>query len=91
MAGEVEDTSGIAVWCGLDVGKEEHHACALGAHGARLFDKPLPQDEAKLREVFTSLQAHGTVLVVVDQPNAVGALAVVAARDCGCQVAYLWM
>ncbi|WP_171042495.1 IS110 family transposase [Sinomonas gamaensis] len=83
------DTSGIAVWCGLDVGKEEHHACALAADGTRLFDKPLPQDEAKLREVFTSLQAHGTVLVVVDQPNTIGALAIAVARDCGCQVAYL--
>lgn len=83
------DTSGIAVWCGLDVGKEEHHACALAADGTRLFDKPLPQDEGRLREVFTGLQSHGTVLVVVDQPNTIGALAVAVARDCGCKVAYL--
>ena len=89
MAGEVVDTSGIAVWCGLDVSKEEHHACALAADGRRLFDKPLPQDESGLREVFAGLQAHGTVLVVVDQPNTIGALAVAVAKDCGCRVGYL--
>ena len=89
MAGEVVDTSGIAVWCGLDVGKEEHHACALAADGRRLFDKALPQDEERLREVFAGLQAHGAVLVVLDQPNTIGALAVAVARDCGCRVGYL--
>ena len=89
MAEELVDTSGIAVWCGLDVGKEAHHACALAADGRRLFDKALPQDEGKLREVFTGLQAHGAVLVVVDQPNTIGALAVAVARDCGCRVGYL--
>ena len=55
MAEELVDTSGIAVWCGLDVGKEEHHACALAADGRRLFDKALPQDEGRLREVFAAL------------------------------------
>lgn len=85
----VVDTSMIAVWCGLDVGKEEHHACALASDGRRLYDKALPQDEEKLRKLFTSLQEHGMVLVVVDQPNTIGALAVAVARDCGCQVAYL--
>jgi hypothetical protein len=29
----------------------------------------LPQDEAPLRELFTGLQQHGRVLVIVDQPN----------------------
>lgn len=89
MAEQLIETTDIAVWCGLDVGKEEHHACALGRAGNRLFDKPLPQDETKLREVFTSLQQHGPVLVVVDQPNTIGALAVAVARDVGCEVAYL--
>lgn len=77
------------MWCGLDVGKEEHHACALDANGKRLFDKPLPQDERKLRDLFTGLQQHGRVLMIVDQPNTIGALAVALARDVGCEVAYL--
>lgn len=74
---------------GLDVGKTGHHACALGSDGNRLFDKPLPQDEAQLRELFTSLQAQGNVLMVVDQPNTIGALPIAVARDAGCAVAYL--
>ncbi len=89
MAEQLIDTTDIHVWCGLDVGKEEHHACALDPAGSRLSDKPLPQDEAQLREVFTELQKHGNVLVVVDQPKTIGALAVAVARDAGCQVAYL--
>lgn len=88
-AEQLIDTACISVWCGLDVGKEEHHACALDASGRRLFDKPLPQDEAMLRDVFIGLQAHGRVLLIVDQPNTIGALSVAVARDVGCEVAYL--
>jgi transposase len=80
---------GFDVYCGLDVGKSEHHATALDRAGQRLFDRPLPQDEAKLRELFSGLQQHGKVLMVVDQPNTIGALPVAVARDCGCEVAYL--
>lgn len=46
-----------AVFLGLDVGKETHHACGLDPDGQRVHDKPLPQDEAKLRELFTRLTA----------------------------------
>jgi len=49
----------------------------------------LTQDETKLRELFTQLQNHGEVLMVVDQPNTIGALPIAVARDCGCSVAYL--
>lgn len=77
------------VFLGLDVGKEEHHACALDHNGQRLHDKPLPQDESRLRELFTRLSDHGQVLVVVDQPASIGALAVVVARTMGIEVAYL--
>ena len=80
---------GYEVYCGLDVGKSEHHAAALNAEGERVFDKPLPQDEARLRELFLGLQQHGRVLVIVDQPNTIGALPIAVARDCSCTVAYL--
>jgi len=72
---------GFDVYCGLDVGKSEHHATALNRAGERLFDKPLPQDEARLRELFTTLPQHGKVLMVVDQPNTIGALPVAVDRD----------
>jgi hypothetical protein len=42
---------------------------ALTPSGTRVYDKKLPNAEARLRELFTTLQAkHGTVLVIVDQP-----------------------
>lgn len=77
------------VYCGLNVGKSEHHATTLTPAGERIFDKALPQDEAPLRELFTSLSQHGRVLMIVDQPNTIGALPIAVARDCGCEVAYL--
>ena len=77
------------VWLGLDVGKGEHHACALDRAGKRVHDKPLPQDEARLRALFDSLAVHGPVLVIVDQPASIGALPVAVARAAGLDVAYL--
>jgi Transposase len=79
----------FAVWCGLDVGKQDHHACALDAGGKRLFDAPLPQDQKRLEELFSELTAHGPVLVIVDQSNTIGALAIAVARSMDIQVAYL--
>lgn len=78
-----------AVYLGLDVGKEEHHACGLNPDGERVHDKALPQDEGKLRALFDKLSRHGLVLVVVDQPATIGALPVTVARDAGVDVAYL--
>ena len=75
--------------CGLDVGKQTHHACALDAHGGRVFDKELLKDQKGLEELFTKLQVHGLVLVVVDQPNTTGALPIAVARSMGIEVAYL--
>ncbi|WP_406411327.1 IS110 family transposase [Streptomyces sp. NBC_01614] len=84
------DETGVGVYLGLDVGKGEHHATAVNLAGKKVFDKPLPNNEPKLRELFDKLRAkHGTVLVVVDQPASIGALPLAVARDAGCQVAYL--
>lgn len=82
-------TGGYAVYCGVDVGKSEHHACALAPDGQRLYDRPLPNDQAALVEVLTGLQVHGRVLVVVDQPAAIGALVIAVARSLGIDVGYL--
>ncbi|MQA32132.1 IS110 family transposase, partial [Modestobacter roseus] len=54
---------GYAIFCGLDVGKGTHHAVALDPDGKRLHDGALPQDEQRLRQLFTGLQVHGDVLV----------------------------
>ncbi|SED90252.1 Transposase IS116/IS110/IS902 family protein [Streptomyces sp. 3213] len=79
----------IAVFCALDVGKSEHHGTALLADGRKTFDKPLPNNEPQLRDLFARLQRKGRVLVVVDQPASIGALPVAVARASGCEVAYL--
>ena len=78
-----------AVYCGLDVGKQAHHACALDPAGNRVFDAELPQDETRLRTLFAQLLTHGPVLVVVDQPNTIGALPIAVARAMNIDVAYL--
>lgn len=78
-----------AVFLGLDVGKEEHHACGLAPDGRRVHDRPLPQSEARIREVLQTLANQGRVLVVVDQPASIGALAVTVARSLAIDVAYL--
>ncbi|MGH3621309.1 MAG: IS110 family transposase [Sciscionella sp.] len=83
------EVSEYRVFCGLDVGKAEHHACALDPSGKRLHDKPLPNDQAALIEVFDRLSIQGRVLVIVDQPASIGALPIAVARSLGIDVAYL--
>lgn len=82
-------TGTVDVTIGLDVRKTAHHACAMLETDEIIYDKPLPQDEDQLRKVFTDLQQHGTVLMVVDQPNTIGALPIAVARYVGCLVGYL--
>ena len=79
----------IDIFLGLDVSRSEHHACALNRDGNKVFDKSLPQLESKLAGGFHQLQARGTVLVIVDQPNTIGTLPIAVARDCVCEVGYL--
>ena len=83
------DIEDIEVFIGIDVGKSEHWATALSRDGRKVFDRALPNDEDRLREVYQRLQAKGQVLVVVDQPATIGALAVAVAQDMGITVGYL--
>ena len=87
-AGEM-DIGDIEVFIGIDVGKSEHWATALSRDGQKVLDKALPNDEDRLREVYQRLQAKGQVLVVVDQPATIGALAVAVAQEAGFTVGYL--
>lgn len=79
----------VDVFIGIDVGKTDHHAVAIDRAGKKLMDKPLPQDEAKLRALINKVTGHGRVLVVVDQPATIGALPVAVAEDMGVMVGYL--
>jgi len=56
---------------------------ALAPSGKKLHDKALPNDEQRLRALFTQLAEHGRVLMVVDQPVSIGALPVAVARRGG--------
>ncbi|MGP5666589.1 IS110 family transposase, partial [Glutamicibacter arilaitensis] len=82
-------TTDIEIFLGLDVGKTDHWACAVTQDGTKIWNKTLPNDEAKLTAVYQKLLALGHVLVVVDQPATIGALAVAVAQHLGIPVAYL--
>lgn len=77
------------VFIGLDVGKGELHAVALDRAGKKLFDKALPNDEVRLREILASLNKHGSTLLVVDQSATIGALPVAVAQAAGVTLGYL--
>ncbi|SDN94964.1 Transposase [Actinomyces ruminicola] len=62
---------------------------ALTTGGKKVFDKALPNSESRLREVYEHLGEHGRLLVVVDQPATIGALAVAVAQAMGITVGYL--
>lgn len=88
MAWDLQD---FALFIGLDVGKAEHHATALTRTSEKVYDKALPNDETKLRQLLTELtDSHGRALLVVDQPATIGALPVAVAKETPeVEVAYL--
>ena len=61
------------------VGKAEHWATALSQEGRKVLDRTLPNDEERLRALYKKLADHGNLLVVVDQPATIGALALALA------------
>ena len=69
--------------------RSEHWATALSRDGQKVLDKALPNDEERLRALYKKLADHGNLLVVVDQPATIGALAVAVAQDMGITVGYL--
>ncbi len=85
----IENYESADVFVGVDVGKGGHHAVAYDRAGKVLFDKALPNDETKLREVIRKLKKHGQVLFVVDQPATIGALPVAVAQAESVLVGYL--
>ncbi len=49
------DAADVVVGVGVDVGKGQHHAVALDRSGKRLYNKALPNDEAKLCALIAEL------------------------------------
>ena len=82
-------TEDIQIFLGRDVAKTDHWAYAVIQDGTKIWNKTLPNDETKLAAVHQELLAQGQILVVVDQPATIGALAVAIAQNLGIPVAYL--
>ena len=61
----------------------------MSRQGRKVLDRALPNDEERLRALYKKLADHGNLLVVVDQPATIGALAVAVAQDMGITVGYL--
>ena len=64
------DIEDIDVFISIDVSKTDHWATdhwamALSRDGRKVLDKPLPNDEARLRSLYGKLADHGNLLVVV--------------------------
>ena len=89
MESDIAGYDDVDVFVGVDVGKGEHHAVAIDRRGKRLFDRALPNDEARLRQLIGELKEHGRVLFVVDQPATIGALPIAVAHAEGVLVGYL--
>ncbi|SCK53032.1 hypothetical protein YW7DRAFT_04841 [Streptomyces sp. AmelKG-E11A] len=45
----MSDIEGVGVFLGMDVGKTAHHGHGLTPAGKKVFDKPMPNSEPKLR------------------------------------------
>ncbi len=60
---------------GLDVGKSDHHAVGLDNQGGASVRRSPAQRRNPITGVFDQRARHGPILIVVDQPNTIGALA----------------
>lgn len=79
----------FAVFVGVDIGKERHHAVALDRQGSTIADQVVANDEAALRALLTPLLAEGPVLLAVDLATTLGAMPVTVAQAMGVTVGYL--
>jgi transposase len=80
---------GYDVYAGIDVGKFFHHIYAIDRDGEVLADRRIEQDEGDITRALEALAGRGGTLVVVDQPNNIGALTLACAKRAGCDRAYM--
>lgn len=72
------------VFLGIDVGKSNHHATAVNHDGQVVYDKLLPQSQPTIQELLKDPVAiRGELLVVVDQPEIIGALVIRSLNSSG--------
>ena len=82
--------TGIDVFVGIDMAKQDHYAQAISRDGAELFKRPVLNDEATIVRLINDARAHGTqVAFVVDQPASGAQLLLSLATAHGIPVAYV--
>lgn len=79
----------LDVFVGLDVGKSEHHATLVAAGGEVIAAQAVRNEQSALEALLERATAHGSPVLVVDQPGSIAALALAVCRDHGVPVAYL--
>lgn len=78
------------VYCGVDVGKYQHHFTALaGPERTKAVCRTVRQDEGGIRRTLQEVSGLGRTLVIVDQDGNIGRLVVCVARAMGLDVALL--
>lgn len=77
------------IFVGIDVGKTTHYAYVMDAYGEKIFSRPVPNTNHDLLKLFKQAGSYGTPLIVVDQPNNIGKLAVSIASNYNFAIAYL--
>ena len=60
------DPTGIGVFVGVDIAKEEHFCQAMGAEGAELFARAVGNNEAEIEGMIDQAERSGRVVLVVD-------------------------
>ncbi len=58
----------VPIWLDVDAGQNRSLPTAVNATGQQVYSHSSPNDETKLRQIYTDLSNQGTILVVVDQP-----------------------
>jgi len=87
----MDSSSGAAVevFVGVDIAKGDHYACAVGADGAELLGRGVPNDEAAICALIDDAAVHGAVGLVIDTTGSAAALLIEAAAGRGVPVAYV--
>ncbi len=83
------DPTGIGVFVGVDVAKEEHFCQAIGAEGAGLFARAVGNNEADLEGMIDQAEGSGRVVLVVDTTSSGAHLLLAAAARRRIPVAYV--
>ena len=83
------DPTGIGVFVGVDIAKEEHFCQAIGAGGAELFARAVGNNEADLEQMIDQAEGSGRVVLVVDTTSSGAHLLLAAAARRRIPVAYV--